>query len=195
MPLPASNAGAAPRWKPILAYRVRSNGYVFQVEMAYLAQRLGFRSLEIPIYFKDGRAGHSKMSNAIKLEAAWRTWQPRWRYRHVRPLAGAAAAGDIAVAARRRMVLTGDAGSGKTTFVNRLAYLLATYSAVLPEALAGALPVRLLLREAAARRDLRRAGRTGAGDVRPDARPFARADRKGPGRPQHEGQPGGLDRR
>jgi len=36
------------------------------------------------------------------------------------------------------MVLTGDAGSGKTTFVNRLAYLLATYSAVLPEALAGA---------------------------------------------------------
>ena len=79
--------------------------------------------------------------------------------------------------------------------VNRLAYLLATYSAVLPEALAGALPVRLLLREAAARRDLRRAGRTGAGDVRPDARPFPGAHRQGRGRQQHEGQPRDLDRR
>lgn len=34
----------------------------------------------------------------------------------------------IAVATKRRMVLTGDAGSGKTTFVNYLAYLLATDS-------------------------------------------------------------------
>ena len=71
----------------ILAYPIRSNGYVFQVEMAYLAQRLGFHTQEIPIYFEDRRAGRSKMSNRIKIEAAWRTWLLRWRYRQVRPLA------------------------------------------------------------------------------------------------------------
>ncbi|WP_423224992.1 polyprenol monophosphomannose synthase [Candidatus Amarolinea aalborgensis] len=70
----------------ILTYPIRSNGYVFQVEMAYLAERLGFRALEIPIYFEDRRAGHSKMSNSVKIEAAWRTWLLRWRYRNVRPL-------------------------------------------------------------------------------------------------------------
>ena len=71
----------------ILAYPIRSNGYVFQVEMAYLAQRLGFHTQEIPIYFEDRRAGRSKMSNRIKIEAAWRTWLLRWRFRQVRPLA------------------------------------------------------------------------------------------------------------
>src|SRR5690606_21796599 len=33
--------------------RVRSNGYVFQVEMTYIAHRLGFKIAEIPIYFPD----------------------------------------------------------------------------------------------------------------------------------------------
>jgi dolichol-phosphate mannosyltransferase len=31
------------------------NGYVFQVEMAYGAERLGYRVLETPIYFEDRR--------------------------------------------------------------------------------------------------------------------------------------------
>ena len=53
--------------------------------------------------------------------------------------------------ANRLAVLTGDAGSGKTTFVNYLTYLLASDSPVLPDALRGALPVRLLLRDVAAR--------------------------------------------
>ncbi len=69
----------------VLAYPVHSNGYIFQVEMAYLAHRLGFRTLEIPIYFEDRRIGRSKMSNSIKFEATWRTWDLRWRYRHVHP--------------------------------------------------------------------------------------------------------------
>ncbi len=64
--------------------RVRSNGYVFQVEMAYLSQRLGLRVLEIPIYFEDRRIGQSKMSVPVKLEAAWRVWQVWWRHHHVK---------------------------------------------------------------------------------------------------------------
>jgi dolichol-phosphate mannosyltransferase len=64
--------------------RVKSNGYVFQVEMAYLCQRLGLRVLEIPIYFEDRRIGQSKMSIPVKLEAAWRVWQVGWRHRKVK---------------------------------------------------------------------------------------------------------------
>jgi dolichol-phosphate mannosyltransferase len=61
--------------------RVRSNGYDFQVEMAYLSQHLGFRILEIPIYFEDRRIGKSKMSIPVKLEAAFRVMEIRWRHR------------------------------------------------------------------------------------------------------------------
>jgi len=62
--------------------RVRSNGYVFQVEMAYLTEKLGYRFLEVPIYFEDRRIGRSKMTVPVKIEAALRTWQIRWRHRH-----------------------------------------------------------------------------------------------------------------
>jgi dolichol-phosphate mannosyltransferase len=63
---------------------IRSNGYSFQVEMAYLCEKLGFRLIEIPIHFEDRRIGHSKLDVPVKLESAWRTWQIRWRYRHLR---------------------------------------------------------------------------------------------------------------
>ncbi len=65
--------------------RVKSNGYVFQVEMAYLTERLGFHVLEIPIYFEDRRIGHSKMSMPVKIEAALRTLQVRARHGHLAP--------------------------------------------------------------------------------------------------------------
>jgi dolichol-phosphate mannosyltransferase len=64
--------------------RVRSNGYAFQVEMAYLATRLGYRFLEVPFYFADRRWGHSKMSARIQREAALRVWQMRLEYRHLK---------------------------------------------------------------------------------------------------------------
>ena len=64
--------------------RVRSNGYAFQVEMAYLATRLGYRSLEVPFYFADRRWGHSKMSARIQREAALRVWQMRFEYRNLK---------------------------------------------------------------------------------------------------------------
>jgi dolichol-phosphate mannosyltransferase len=59
---------------------VFSNGYVFQVEMAYLAEQHGLRILEYPIYFEDRRIGKSKMSVPVKLEAAWRVFEIRARY-------------------------------------------------------------------------------------------------------------------
>jgi formylglycine-generating enzyme required for sulfatase activity len=50
-----------------------------------------------------------------------------------------------------RLVLLGDPGSGKTTFVNYLSYLLATNAEAAPEVLRGQLVIRLILREVAAR--------------------------------------------
>jgi len=64
--------------------RIRSQGYVFQVEMAYVTERLGYRVLEIPIYFEDRRIGQSKMSMPVKIEAALRVWDVRRRHRHLR---------------------------------------------------------------------------------------------------------------
>jgi len=63
--------------------RVKSNGYVFQVEMCYLSERLGFQILEIPIHFEDRRIGQSKMNMRVKLEAAIRAFEIRWRHRQI----------------------------------------------------------------------------------------------------------------
>jgi dolichol-phosphate mannosyltransferase len=54
---------------------LRSDGYSFQVELKYLADRLGYKHIEIPIVFTERRAGKSKMSFAIGLEACWRVWK------------------------------------------------------------------------------------------------------------------------
>lgn len=65
--------------------RINSNGYVFQVEMAYVTERLGYRVVERPIYFEDRRIGQSKMTMPVKLEAAWRVWEVGLRHRHLTP--------------------------------------------------------------------------------------------------------------
>ena len=65
--------------------RITSNGYVFQVEMAYVTERLGYRVVERPIYFEDRRIGQSKMTMPVKLEAAWRVWEVGLRHRHLTP--------------------------------------------------------------------------------------------------------------
>lgn len=64
--------------------RIQSTGYVFLVEMAYLAHCLEFKIGESPIYFADRRWGKSKMSLKIQMEAAFRIWQVWWQYRDVR---------------------------------------------------------------------------------------------------------------
>jgi dolichol-phosphate mannosyltransferase len=65
--------------------RIRSNGYVFQVEMAYVAQRLGYHFIESPIYFEDRQIGQSKMSFRIQVEAAFRVWQVLMTHRRLSP--------------------------------------------------------------------------------------------------------------
>ena len=66
--------------------RVRSNGYAFQVEMAYIAHKLGFRFTEVPFYFADRHWGESKMSLCIQREAAVRVWWFLWHYRDLEPV-------------------------------------------------------------------------------------------------------------
>jgi dolichol-phosphate mannosyltransferase len=53
--------------------------------MAYLTEKLGYKVIEIPIYFEDRRIGSSKLSMPAKIEAALRTWEIRWRYRQFNP--------------------------------------------------------------------------------------------------------------
>ena len=64
--------------------RIHSSGYVFLVEMAYLAHCLEFKIGEAPIYFADRRWGKSKMSIKIQMEAAVRIWQVWWNYRDLK---------------------------------------------------------------------------------------------------------------
>lgn len=64
--------------------RVKSNGYAFQVEMTYIASKLGYVFKEIPIYFADRQWGESKMSWHIQIEAALRVWQLLIDYRDLK---------------------------------------------------------------------------------------------------------------
>ena len=64
--------------------RIRSNGYIFLVEMAYVAYLMGLRISEVPIHFADRRWGKSKMSFKIQMEAAMRIWDVWFHYRDLR---------------------------------------------------------------------------------------------------------------
>lgn len=66
---------------------IRSNGYVFQVEMTYVAWRLGFRLGEFPIYFPDREVGESKMHSRIAAEAALGVFQIMQRHHQLTPAA------------------------------------------------------------------------------------------------------------
>jgi dolichol-phosphate mannosyltransferase len=52
--------------------------------MSYIASMLGFKVIEVPIYFADRMWGQSKMSLRIQLEAAYRTWTLPGRYTDLR---------------------------------------------------------------------------------------------------------------
>jgi dolichol-phosphate mannosyltransferase len=59
--------------------RVRTKGYAFQIETTYLAIRAGIEVVEVPIVFAERRAGGSKMTRGIVLEAMWKVPELRLR--------------------------------------------------------------------------------------------------------------------
>jgi dolichol-phosphate mannosyltransferase len=68
----SSMLGALPR------EGVHAGGYVFQIEMTFLADRLGARIAEVPIVFTDRVIGQSKMSRRIVVEALFVVLQLRF---------------------------------------------------------------------------------------------------------------------
>jgi dolichol-phosphate mannosyltransferase len=59
---------------------VASQGYCFQVDLAWRASQARFRVREVPITFVERQRGESKMSGAIVREALLRT--TAWGLRH-----------------------------------------------------------------------------------------------------------------
>jgi len=55
--------------------QVESQGYCFQVDMAWRATRAGLRVAEVPITFVERELGESKMDSSIVKEALWRVTQ------------------------------------------------------------------------------------------------------------------------
>ena len=64
--------------------RVKSQGYAFQIEMAYITHLKGYSISEVPIHFADRSRGDSKMSLKIQIEAARRVWSILFEYRDLK---------------------------------------------------------------------------------------------------------------
>ena len=59
--------------------KIQFTGYAFQIEMKYVAWKLGFSIKEVPIIFKERELGHSKMSVGIIREAVAGVLKLRFR--------------------------------------------------------------------------------------------------------------------
>jgi hypothetical protein len=55
--------------------QIASDGYAFQVEMAYKAWRDGATIVEAPITFVERRQGSSKLSGRVIAESIWMPWR------------------------------------------------------------------------------------------------------------------------
>jgi dolichol-phosphate mannosyltransferase len=62
---------------------IQTQGYAFQIEMAWRTWILGFTTVEIPIVFTERRVGASKMSRRIVVEALAKV--TRWGTRRAKP--------------------------------------------------------------------------------------------------------------
>jgi dolichol-phosphate mannosyltransferase len=51
--------------------QIKSIGYGFQIEMKFIAWKLGYKIVEVPIIFTDRKLGSSKMTGGIFNEALW----------------------------------------------------------------------------------------------------------------------------
>ena len=51
--------------------KIKSIGYGFQIEMKFIAWKLGYKIVEVPIIFTERKEGASKMSGGIFNEALW----------------------------------------------------------------------------------------------------------------------------
>jgi apolipoprotein N-acyltransferase len=73
--------------RELVTHQLRSEGYAFQVELAYRAWRRGMSVEEVPITFEERRHGHSKLSRTIVVEALWHVlvWAVRDRVLPGRP--------------------------------------------------------------------------------------------------------------
>jgi len=58
---------------------IRSEGYAFQIEMAFYVWANGLQVTEMPIVFTERAKGASKMSKNIVREAMWLPWRLRYR--------------------------------------------------------------------------------------------------------------------
>lgn len=65
----------------LLHHPIRMKGYGFQIEMKYVAYRMGFKIVEVPIIFTDRKRGVSKMSGGIFSEALWGVIRMRFGYK------------------------------------------------------------------------------------------------------------------
>jgi glycosyltransferase involved in cell wall biosynthesis len=87
VPMQDTTSGFRVYRRPLLAHLmedpVRSDGYGFQIELAYRAWNDGYDVGEVPITFREREHGHSKISRRIVAEALWlvTVWGLRARFR------------------------------------------------------------------------------------------------------------------
>lgn len=104
---------------------ISSRGYAFQIETTYRILQAGFRVVEIPILFEERRAGRSKMSRAIVIEAVLGV--PKLRARKLRrsrqrQKAGAGTSGPMrSSTASTRPVHSSDYSSRQAATLRRVA--------------------------------------------------------------------------
>ncbi|MBI4312176.1 MAG: polyprenol monophosphomannose synthase [Chloroflexi bacterium] len=63
--------------------QLASAGYIFQAEFVFRCHKMGYRMREVPFVFQERRAGKSKMSVGILVEALWRSVWLRMKTRAI----------------------------------------------------------------------------------------------------------------